>query len=185
MQACDHGPRPELATPYDAPRNEVEATLAAIWQDLLGIAQVGVHDNFFELGGDSIVSIQVVARARRAGLAVTVKQVFEQPTIAELAAVTGAPQAAASTMAQPAAPGALPLAPMQQWFFEQPIERRNQWNLAATFETPLHADSVLVRDTVESVLRRHDAFATRVAGLYGQASIWTNHPFFHLTAIVS
>ncbi|MDF5981857.1 phosphopantetheine-binding protein [Pseudomonas aeruginosa] len=49
---------------YVAPRNELELALAGIWQEVLGIARIGVHDNFFELGGDSILSMQVVAKAR-------------------------------------------------------------------------------------------------------------------------
>ena len=54
-----------------------------VWKEVLGVEEVGVEDNFFELGGDSILSLQVVARARRMGLRVTPKQVFEHPTIAE------------------------------------------------------------------------------------------------------
>ncbi|MHA4812701.1 AMP-binding enzyme, partial [Flavitalea flava] len=64
-------PDPENREPssgsYAAPRTQAEAELAGIWQDLLGVERVGIHDNFFELGGDSIVSIQVVSRARRLG----------------------------------------------------------------------------------------------------------------------
>ncbi|WP_409281897.1 AMP-binding enzyme, partial [Pseudomonas defluvii] len=56
---------------YQAPGTPEELALAAIWQQVLGLEQVGLHDNFFELGGDSIVSIQVVSRARQAGLALT------------------------------------------------------------------------------------------------------------------
>ena len=53
---------------YAPPRTPAEKAIAAIWADVLGIARVGIHDNFFELGGDSILSIQIVSRARRAGL---------------------------------------------------------------------------------------------------------------------
>jgi NAD(P)-dependent dehydrogenase (short-subunit alcohol dehydrogenase family) len=57
--------RPNLPNAYVAPRNEVEQKLAEIWQELLGIELVGIHDNFFELGGDSIVSTQIVFKAKR------------------------------------------------------------------------------------------------------------------------
>ncbi|WP_339548725.1 AMP-binding enzyme, partial [Pseudomonas sp. RA_35y_Pfl2_P32] len=61
-------PEPELETRVPvAPQGPVETALAAIWQAVLNLAQVSVEDNFFELGGDSIVSVQVVARAREAG----------------------------------------------------------------------------------------------------------------------
>ncbi|MGH9336559.1 MAG: phosphopantetheine-binding protein, partial [Vicinamibacteria bacterium] len=70
---------------YAAPRSQVEKTLAAIWTDVLGLDRVGVRDNFFELGGDSILGIQIVARAKSAGLSLMVRQIFEHQTIAELA----------------------------------------------------------------------------------------------------
>ena len=85
---------------YCAPRNSTEQTLADIWADVLNCESVGIHDNFFALGGDSIYSIQMVARARRAGLTLTARELFEHQTIAELAPVCG--QGAASS--QPQAP---------------------------------------------------------------------------------
>jgi amino acid adenylation domain-containing protein len=75
------GARPDLREAYVAPRSDEEEELAGIWAELLGLDRVGVHDNFFELGGDSIQSIQVVARAGRAGLRVTPAQVFQYPTV--------------------------------------------------------------------------------------------------------
>ena len=58
--------RPQLSTPYASPRNEVEQTIAAIWQDLLGVEQVGIHDSFFDLGGHSLLAIQAISRLREA-----------------------------------------------------------------------------------------------------------------------
>ena len=72
---------------YVAPRTPVEKILADIWQQLLKVERVGVHDNFFELGGDSVLSIQVAARANQANLHFTTKQLFLHQTIAELATV--------------------------------------------------------------------------------------------------
>ncbi|MGQ3076045.1 MAG: condensation domain-containing protein, partial [Ferrovibrionaceae bacterium] len=68
-------------------RNGREATLLSIWRGVLKRDDIGVTENFFALGGDSILSLQVVARARQAQLKLTPKQLFEQPTIAALAAV--------------------------------------------------------------------------------------------------
>src|SRR5207302_4863659 len=65
-------------------RDEAEAILAEIWSAVLRIDQVGVHDNFFELGGDSILSIQMVARAAERGLRLTSKLLFQHQTIAQL-----------------------------------------------------------------------------------------------------
>ncbi|MBW4685861.1 MAG: SDR family NAD(P)-dependent oxidoreductase [Komarekiella atlantica HA4396-MV6] len=80
-------PRPNLANAYIAPCNEIEQTLADIWQQFLGIEKVGIHDNFFELSGDSIITIQIVAKANQLGLKLTSQQMFLHQTIAELATV--------------------------------------------------------------------------------------------------
>ena len=74
---------------FVAPHEPVEHTLAAIWQQILGRNLVGIHDNFFALGGDSILSMQMIARARQAGLDLTIKQFFQNQTIAQLARVAG------------------------------------------------------------------------------------------------
>ncbi|MES1245844.1 MAG: amino acid adenylation domain-containing protein [Acidobacteriota bacterium] len=85
--------RPEAPPPPArervAPRNPAEETLAAVWAEVLGLPgdQVGVHDNFFELGGQSILGLQVASRLRKRGLRVTAKQLFDHPTIADLAAL--------------------------------------------------------------------------------------------------
>ena len=82
--------RPALSSQYEAPRNDAERLLADIWGKMFGIDQVGIHDNFFELGGDSVLSLQITARANQAGLRFTPKQAFEHQTIATLAAIAGA-----------------------------------------------------------------------------------------------
>ena len=77
----------DMESDFITPRTPVEVTLARIWAQVLGLEQVGVHDNFFGLGGDSIRSIQIVSRAKREGLQLTPKQMFQHQTIAELALV--------------------------------------------------------------------------------------------------
>ncbi|HWX42374.1 MAG TPA: methyltransferase, partial [Blastocatellia bacterium] len=79
--------RPEMEQAYVGPRTEPERIIAEIWEEFLGVAPVGVHDNFFELGGDSLLSIQVTAKAIERGLPLTSKQLFEHQTIAKLAAL--------------------------------------------------------------------------------------------------
>ena len=79
--------RPLLGTRYLPPRNAVETQLSRIWGEVLRLEKVGVQDNFFEIGGDSIISIQIVARARRGGLKLKPQHLFRHPTIAELASV--------------------------------------------------------------------------------------------------
>jgi acyl transferase domain-containing protein len=58
-------PRPNLFNEYTAPRNEVEETIAQVWQQFLGIQQIGIYDNFFELGGDSLLATQIISRLRK------------------------------------------------------------------------------------------------------------------------
>ncbi|MEW2513754.1 amino acid adenylation domain-containing protein [Streptomyces sp. NPDC046870] len=78
--------RPDLGTEYTAPRNAVERTVTAVWQELLGIERVGVHDNFFQLGGHSLLATQVASRLRKAlRVDVPVRAVFDSPTPAGLA----------------------------------------------------------------------------------------------------
>ena len=78
-------PRKELSNEYVAPTNEVETGLCEIFQELLGIEQVGIHDNYFELGGDSLLGIQVVSRISTTFQVVpSVITMFENPTVAGL-----------------------------------------------------------------------------------------------------
>jgi amino acid adenylation domain-containing protein len=72
-------------TDYVAPRTPVEATLAGITADLLTRDRVGIHENFFEIGVDSIIGIQIVSRARKAGLILDPSDLFNHPNVAELA----------------------------------------------------------------------------------------------------
>ncbi len=83
--------RPDLGRGYAAPRTAAEAALAGIWQDVLHVDRVGVHDDFFDLGGNSLSTVQVVIRSRTRGVEVTVRDLIENPTVAELASVVTGP----------------------------------------------------------------------------------------------
>jgi acyl carrier protein len=72
---------------YVAPRNPVEKTIAAIWSEVLGLDQVGIHDNFFDLGGHSLLAMQIMSRVQKTmRVEVPVRKLFELPTVAQLAA---------------------------------------------------------------------------------------------------
>ncbi|HYT39996.1 MAG TPA: amino acid adenylation domain-containing protein, partial [Acidimicrobiia bacterium] len=129
-------PAPDLgagvAGAYVAPRTEAEAVLAGIWAEVLGVDGVGVEDNFFELGGDSILSIQVVSRARRAGLALMPRDLFLHRTVASLAAnVADASQQPAE---QGPVTGAAPPTPIQHWFFEAQPEAPERFDQSVMIE---------------------------------------------------
>ncbi|MFG6094646.1 condensation domain-containing protein [Leptothoe sp. ISB3NOV94-8A] len=150
-------PEPKIATSNagETPRNAIEETLAQIWQDLLRLSAIGIHDNFFELGGDSILSIQIVSRAREAGLRLAPNQLFEQPTIAELAAVVNITPEVAAT--QDVVTGEVPLTPIQQWFFEQEMESAHHWHQAMLVEVPDGVNSEMVEGAIATLWTHHDA----------------------------
>ncbi|HEU4768416.1 MAG TPA: phosphopantetheine-binding protein, partial [Pyrinomonadaceae bacterium] len=80
--------RPDLPQSFTAPRTKVEQALAGVWSDLLGLPQTGIHDNFFDLGGHSLLTTQLISRVRELfKVELPLRQVFQQPTIAELATV--------------------------------------------------------------------------------------------------
>ncbi|MFJ4348947.1 non-ribosomal peptide synthase/polyketide synthase [Pseudomonas sp. NPDC089401] len=78
-----------LSRAFEAPRGEVETTLAGIWAEVLKVEQVGRHDHFFELGGHSLLAVTLIERMRQAGLGADVRVLFAQPTLAALAAAVG------------------------------------------------------------------------------------------------
>ncbi|HEX2211050.1 MAG TPA: amino acid adenylation domain-containing protein [Longimicrobium sp.] len=155
-------PAPEYAAAdetYVAPRTPVEQTLAGIWAEVLRLDRVGVNDSFFELGGDSILSIQVVSRARRAGLQLSPRQLFEYPTIAELASVAGVSEAARPEQAR--AEGAARLTPVQAWFFEQGQPAPWHYNQSTLFEVDASVSDAALETALVAVLRHHDALRLR------------------------
>ncbi len=151
--------RPKLETEYVAPRTPAENTLAAIWQNLLGINPVGIEDNFFELGGDSVVAIQVVARAHEAGLHFSPTQMFQHQTIADLAALR---RNSSSVRAdQSPITGEVLLTPIQHWFFEQHFQQPNHFNLAVLLASRERIRVAELREAVGQLQGHHDALRLR------------------------
>jgi amino acid adenylation domain-containing protein/non-ribosomal peptide synthase protein (TIGR01720 family) len=165
-------PKPDvsqLQQTYVAPRSALEQQLVSIWQDVLKLAQVGLRDNFFELGGDSIVSIQVVSRARQAGIHFTPKDLFQHQTIEALAAVaqTGAPRQA---LDQQPASGETALLPIHQWFFAQAIPDRHHWNQSVMLKPTQALDARALEQALNALVVHHDSL--RLAFIE-QAGGWT------------
>ncbi len=172
---------------YRAPRTDVERRLAAIWQEVLGIEQVGIGDNFFELGGDSILSLQVISRVRNArlGFELRLRDLVRHQTIEGLTAAfagAGAASAGASagaallsasasagavaSRAEPAAAlvvaeGEVPLTPIQRWFFEQPIPARHHYNQSVMLRAPAWLDEDRLRRVIALLTQHHEGLRLR------------------------
>ncbi|MFD8644801.1 amino acid adenylation domain-containing protein [Streptomyces zaomyceticus] len=155
-------PQPRVGAPAPvpvsgpAPGEGPAGLLARLMAEVLGLPAVGPDDNFFELGGDSIVSIRFVSQARKAGLKVTARQVFQHPTPAGLAGVA-APTAGATVAVRPAEQGVGPLVlpPVARWFAERggPIRRFCQARLVLVPAGVRHAD---LATALQAVLDLHD-----------------------------
>ncbi|MCB0166854.1 MAG: non-ribosomal peptide synthetase, partial [Anaerolineae bacterium] len=116
-------------------------------------------DNFFALGGDSILSMQIVSRAYQAGLRLTPRQMFAHQTVAALAEVVDA--AAGPTAEQGPISGAVPLTPIQRWFFEQEFTRLHHWNMALLLEVEAGLNPKRLAAAWQHVIRHHDALRLR------------------------
>ncbi|MEI8788392.1 non-ribosomal peptide synthase/polyketide synthase [Pseudomonas aeruginosa] len=145
-----------LQRDYTAPRSELEQRLAAIWADVLKLGRVGLDDNFFELGGDSIISIQVVSRARQAGIRLAPRDLFLHQTIRGLAGVAVEGRGLACAEQGPIS-GSTPLLPIQQMFFELDIPRRQHWNQSVLLEPGQALDGTLLETALQALLAHHDA----------------------------
>ncbi|MET0397577.1 MAG: condensation domain-containing protein, partial [Longimicrobiaceae bacterium] len=157
-------PAPErggAAERYAAPRTETEAILCDVWAGVLKVERVGVEESFFELGGDSILSIQMVSRARQRGLRLTPRQVFERPTVAGLAAVAQWVAGDAAEAAQGPVTGEAPLTPVQQRFFEAEQPARHHFNQALLLRSRDALDAGLLARAAAALESHHDALRLR------------------------
>ena len=145
---------------FVAPHDRVEETLQQIWQQVLGIPQIGVNDNFFELGGDSILSIQIVARANQAGLKLSPKLLFRHQTIAELSQV--ATLSVVPTLAQQGVvTGKVALTPIQCYFFEQGLAEQHHFNQSLLLEVRRRLTAPQLQRVIEQLVLHHDALRLR------------------------
>ncbi|MFD0523173.1 amino acid adenylation domain-containing protein [Paractinoplanes durhamensis] len=141
-----------------APRTPAEEILAAQFAAVLGLPAVGVDDSFFTLGGDSIVSLQLVARARTAGLKITPRQIFELRTVAALAAVA-APATSPRAAVAGAAIGEVPLTPALAWLRETGPATTYSQNMVLRAPADLTIDRL--HAVVQALLDRHDLLRAR------------------------
>ncbi|MEV5593674.1 non-ribosomal peptide synthase/polyketide synthase [Streptomyces sp. NPDC052496] len=157
-------PAPETAgtTAGRPPATARERLLCDIFAEVLGRPSVGADDDFFELGGDSIVSIQVVSRARAAGLTIGPQDVFRHKTVAALAAAAGTPDAApTATEAPQAGIGVVPLTPGLHALRERAADPGTGYE-AMTVRTPAGLGTEALETALQAVLDHHDALRMRL-----------------------
>ncbi|MGE2721064.1 amino acid adenylation domain-containing protein [Mycolicibacterium celeriflavum] len=144
---------------YRAPANEVEEILAGIYAHVLGVEQVGVDDSFFELGGDSILSMQVVARARAAGVLLRPRDVFAEQTVARLAGVAKEADAAHGVIDEGVGP--VDSTPIISWLrgVDGPVDQFNQTVLLQAPEGTSQADVLVL---LQALMDRHGMLRLRV-----------------------
>ena len=167
-------PAPDLAgftETHEAPRTNMERRLAEVWSQVLKQPNIGVFDNFFERGGDSIISIQIVARARTVGLELNPRDLFQNQNIAELAQVVR-PLAAQKLAEQDAITGEVPLTPIQAWFFARQSEEPWHFNQAVLLAVPADIDEVALRQALAAILEHHDALRLRCRQTNDQWQQW-------------
>ena len=153
-------PAPEYtAGQHRAPGGAVEEILAGIYAEVLGLDRVGVDDSFFDLGGDSILSMQVVARARATGVICRPRDIFVEQTVARLARVAGVADGAAGVVDEGVGP--VLATPIMCWLqgVDGPVEQFNQTLVAQAPAGVTQADVVVV---LQALLDRHAMLRLRV-----------------------
>ncbi|MFE9727906.1 amino acid adenylation domain-containing protein [Streptomyces sp. NPDC005794] len=161
----DHRALPQPPAPADAPhgrrppRDAWEGVLCEAFREVLGVAEVGADDDFFALGGDSIGSIQLVGRVRRAGGRMAVRDVFERRTPAALAA-RSRPGGPAAEVLVGRATGPVPPTPISSWLAELggAVEEYNQ---SVLLRVPAQADGAVATGALQALLDHHDALRMR------------------------
>nr|WP_309142746.1 non-ribosomal peptide synthetase [Streptomyces javensis] len=157
-------PAPSFGAAADSrpPRTPVEEALCAVFAEVLRLPSVGIDDSFFELGGDSIVTMQLIARARAAGLVLAVNDVFEHKTVAGLTAVAEVLDDAASR--EPDNPvGEFAATPIMHWLRERggAIDSFSQPMLV---RTPAGLDLPTLTTALQALHDRHDVLRARLVG---------------------
>jgi amino acid adenylation domain-containing protein/non-ribosomal peptide synthase protein (TIGR01720 family) len=166
---------------------ETERRLAAIWAQVLNVAQVLPGHNFFELGGDSILAIQVVSKANRQGIVLTLNQIMD-PDSSTLRALAAQVDASAGQSAQRApgptpmpTSGPVPLTPIQHWFLQQNPPDLHHYNQSFLLEVPAGLDAQALQRALDAVCVRHDALRLRFKQVGG---VWHQHLSEHATALL-
>jgi bacitracin synthase 3 len=166
-------PAPVLTTEkgYIPPRNAAEKKLVETWEHVLGRTPIGIDENFFINGGDSIKTIQVISRMNKTGYELKMKDIFQHPTIAELAPFVKRFERAAD---QSVISGTIPLTPIQEEFFTGPGTDRHHYNQTVLFHAKERLEEEGIRRVFHKIQEHHDALRMTFKEMDGEI-IQTNH----------
>ena len=170
--------RAGVMSEYIAPRNEIEHLLVDIWIDVMGVEKVGVHDNFFDLGGDSILCIQIVSRAVSAGVELTPSLLFQNPTVADLAAIIE--KSSLITAEQGLVTGPIDLSPIQRRFFDLGLTDPSLFNMILSLEVSRDITPAILKKALNELGRHHDSLRLRYlrkAGNWEQYTVGDDFTF--------
>jgi amino acid adenylation domain-containing protein/non-ribosomal peptide synthase protein (TIGR01720 family) len=139
---------------YKAPRNDIERTMAEVWQEIFGKENIGIHDGYFELGGDSVKAIQISAGLRLHHLKMEIADLFQYPTISELSPFITPIQI---RIPQEPIEGPVPLTPIQKWFFEKETAWTRHFNMSVILYRQETFDPGILEKVFNRLLVHHDA----------------------------
>lgn len=132
--------------------------LIQIWEETLGFSPIHRDDNFFEIGGDSILSIQIIAKARKKGLILRPNDIFEYQSIRELSLFVKAELSQENTKI---IEGKIPLSPIQHWFFEVHKKAPSYWNQGVRLDDIPEVTEDQVAQVCSYLITQHDALRAR------------------------
>jgi len=166
----------ELIAGFVAPRTPAEEIVSAIWVQILGLQQVGIHDNFFELGGHSLTATKVISRLREAfGIEIPLAWLFAAPTVASLTQQIQTGLQAQQRSHIPALTAVshrekLPLSFSQQrlWFLQQLAPSSPEYNISAAVRLTGSLDIGALKQSLQAIFRRHEVLRTRFTEVDGQ-----------------
>ena len=164
-----------LSRAYEAPANPLEASLAAVWAEVLQVAQVGRHDNFFELGGHSLLAMRMLSQVRQQmGVELALADLFANPQLAAVAEVlTRAERSTLPEILPASRDQALPLSFAQQrlWFLAQMDGGNTAYNIPLGLHLRGRLDEAALQRALARIVARHETLRSRFAQLNDEAQV--------------
>lgn len=169
-------PDPEIKdteyTVYDLPRTVEEKCVAAAWESILRVEQIGIRANFYEVGGDSIKAIRIASRIRKEGYNVDAGTIMRHPTVESLARQIGSDK---PSISQEHVEGEVLLNPIQHWFFDRALPNPNHWNQEVVLRYDGRLNPTSLRAALRAVVEHHDGLRIGFRSANGLPTAW-NRP---------